>query len=60
MDIRENEATKAIVQNRQGKWLSEQEERDLRNKHIQKMQDVIDRKYLLYPSLFGMSPEMRA
>lgn len=44
MDVVHNKATRDIVSNRQGKWLTEEEERELRNKHIIESQKALDKK----------------
>ena len=44
IDVVHNKAARGIVSNRHGKWLTEEEERELRNKHIIESQKVLDRR----------------
>lgn len=44
IDVVHNKAARGIVSNRQGKWLTEEEERELRNKHIIESQKVLDKR----------------
>lgn len=44
VDVVHNKAARGIVSNRQGKWLTEEEERELRNKHIIESQKVLDKR----------------
>lgn len=43
MDINNNNDTKALTANRPGKWLTEEEERQLRLKHLEDNQKTLDR-----------------
>lgn len=44
IDVVHNKAARGIVSNRQGKWLTEEEERELRNKHIIESQKVLNKR----------------
>ena len=44
IDVVHNKAARGIVSNRQGKWLTEEEERELRNEHIIESQKVLDKR----------------
>ncbi len=44
IDVVHNKAARDMVSNRQGKWLTEGEERELRNKHIIESQKTLDRR----------------
>ena len=43
VDVKYNKAALNVVKDRNGKWLSEQEERDLRNSHIRESMRVLDK-----------------
>lgn len=61
VDILNNEAAIALTQSRPGKYLTEREENQLRNNHIQYLLDVIDRrKKNKNPALDNMSPKKQA
>lgn len=44
IDVVHNKVARGIVSNRQGKWLTEEEERELRNEHIIESQKVLDKR----------------
>ncbi len=43
VDVEHNKKTQKVVQGRAGKWLTEAEERELRNSHIDEVKDVLKR-----------------
>lgn len=59
IDVRNNEEAKPIVARRRGKWLTEQEERDLRNSHIDYSLGVLKRRTPFFVKA-NMSPEKEA
>lgn len=60
IDVEQNDKAHALTSGRKGQWLSEEEERNLRNQHIKYAQDVIDKNTPAGSLSYGMSPEMRA
>lgn len=58
IDIVRNEEAVPVVQDRYGKWLTVQEERDLRNSHIDYANDVMDRHSKQNPAL--SNPNIRS
>lgn len=60
MDVVHNKPTSKLVTGRDGKWLTSEEENQLRNAHIDEVQKAIARKYDTYPNSRNMTPRMRA
>lgn len=59
VDIVKNKEAAKVASGREGMWLTEQEERDIRNGYIEHLQDVIDRKHLPYLRKNGISDYKR-
>ena len=51
VDVEYNEAAKALTEGREGKYLTELEERNLRNQHIEYSLGVVDRHKKKIPGL---------
>ena len=60
VDVEYNEAAKALTEGREGKYLTELEERNLRNQHIEYSLGVVDRHKKKIPGLENMSPRKEA
>ena len=60
IDILNNEDAKTLTENRPGRYLTESEERQLRNKHIDYLYGAIDRHKDTIPGLIDMSPRKEA
>lgn len=59
VDVENNEKAKVVVAGRADKQLSEWEERDLRNEHINYSEGAIQRHYDEFPATKNMSQRMR-
>lgn len=59
VDVKKNKYAQPIVAGRQGKWLTEQEERDIRNKSINYSLGAMDRQLPFWVK-GKMTPEMEA
>ena len=60
VDVIHNKATNALLNNRQEKWLTEEEERKLRNNHIQESQDALKRNVPWSILRYTPSEQMKA
>lgn len=60
IDVLNNKAAKKLTQGRVGGFLTEEEERQLRNEYLQEMLNVIDRQKAKHPGLNNMSPRKQA
>lgn len=57
IDVLQNKAAAKLTQGRQGKWLTEDEERMLRNKHIKDVNDAVNNHYYKYLRRTPLSEE---
>ena len=60
IDILNNDAAKLLTEGRPGKYLTEQEERDLRNKHIDYVYGALGRQTARIPEVDSLSPRKEA
>lgn len=59
VDVAKNDRARKVAEGRIGKWLSEKEERDIRNDYIEELQGTIDRRHLIGARAIPLSDRKR-